>query len=151
MFVDEDEGKTMKMMRTKTRMRIRMRMMMMMMMVVMMVVMMMMVMLLVVVVMSHHQHIPINACEEHDRIFARFPTEREPREMCTRMAIQNQPCWATRQISIFVIERLHFKKNSQSLFKDLPTVQNSICFFLECDQIPHCILWVWGSKSKIRN
>ena len=110
MFVDEDEGKTMKMMRTKTRMRIRMRMMMMMMMVVMMVVMMMMVMLLLVVVMSHHQHIPINACEEHDRIFARFPTEREPREMCTRMAIQNQPCWATRQISIFVIERLHFKK-----------------------------------------
>ena len=136
MFVDEDEGKTMKMMRTKTRMRIRMRMMMMMM-----VVMMMMVMLLVVVVvMSHHQHIPINACEEHDRIFARFPTEREPREMCTRMAIQNQPCWATRQISIFVIERLHFKKTSPSLFKDLPTVQNSICFFLSATKssIAYC-------------
>ena len=50
------------------------------------------------------------------------------------------PRWATRQISIFVIERLHFKKTSPSLFKDLPTVQNSICFFLSATKssIAYC-------------
>ena len=118
---------------------------------------------MMVMFMRHHQRVPINSCEEHDRIFARFPTEWEPRETCTGMVFQNQPCWASHQISMDFRQNLHFfnlkeltlhySSNIFEPFKTQSPEDHSV--YVLCDQIPSCSLAAYcycerGSKSKIR-